>query len=131
MPRVDSPNGPMLQYASTTRIAIMADPTIDYYYVTTDEVGKRIAGYTVRGANGATLCKTMDDVEKVVGSPEKFVWASLDDARVHKTRQPEEHWGFATESVNVRHYDSESRKIVESEVKRDSVPFDRYDFADY
>jgi hypothetical protein len=27
----------------------MVDPTIDYCYVTTDEVGKRIAGYTVRG----------------------------------------------------------------------------------
>jgi hypothetical protein len=105
--------------------------TIDYCYVTTDEVGKRIAGYTVRDANGTTLCKTMDAVEKVVGSPEKFVWASLDDARVHLTRQPEESWGFATESVIVRHYDSESRKIVESEIKRDSVPFDRYDFAGY
>ena len=112
-------------------VATATDTAAHYCYVTTDEVGKRIAGYTVRGANGATLCKTMDDVEKVVGSPEKFVWASLDDARVHLTRQPEENWGFATESVNVRHYDSESRKIVESEVKRDSVPFDRCDFADY
>jgi hypothetical protein len=107
----------------------MVDPTIDYYYVTTDEVGKRIAGYTVRGANGTTLCQTMDAVENAVGSQEKFAWASLDDAKVHKTRQPDESWGFATESVTVRHYDSESRKIVESEVKRDSVPFDRYDFA--
>jgi hypothetical protein len=109
----------------------MVDPTIDYCYVTTDEVGKRIAGYTVRGANGTTLCQTMDDVEQVVTNPEAFVWASLDDAKVHKTRQPEENWGFATESVTVRHYDSESRKIVESEVERDSVPFDRYDFAGY
>jgi hypothetical protein len=109
----------------------MVDPTIDYCYVTTDEVGKRIAGYTVRGADGVVLCQTMDEVENVVGSQEKFAWASLDDAKVHYTRQPEENWGFATESVTVRHYDSESRKIVESEVKRDSVPFDRYDFADY
>jgi hypothetical protein len=107
------------------------DTAAHYCYVTTDEVGKRIAGYTVRGANGTTLCKTMDDVEKVVGSPEKFVWANLDDAKIHYTRQPGENWGFATESITVRHYDSESRKIVESEVKRDSVPFDRYDFADY
>lgn len=109
----------------------MAATTIDYCYVTTDEVGKRIAGYTVRSANGVTLCRTMDAVENVVGSQEKFAWASLDDAKVHYTRQPDENWGFATESVTVRHYDSESRKIVESEVKRDSVPFDRYDFAGY
>jgi hypothetical protein len=73
----------------------------------------------------------MADVEEMIGFPEAFVWASLDDAKVHYTRQPEENWGFATESVIVRHYDSESRKIVESEVKRDSVPFDRYDFAGY
>ena len=109
----------------------MVDPTIDYYYVTTDEVGKRIAGYTVRSADGVVLCQTMDAVENVVGSQEKFAWASLDDAKDHYTRQPDENWGFATESVIVRHYDSESRKIVESEVKRDSVPFDRYDFAGY
>lgn len=109
----------------------MVHTAIYYRYVTTDEVGKRIAGYTVRGANGTTLCKTMDDVEQIVVNPEAFVWASLDDAKVHYTRQPEENWGFATESVNVRHWDSASNRIIESEVKRDSVPFDRYDFADY
>lgn len=109
----------------------MAATTIDYCYVTTDEVGKRIAGYTVRSANGTTFCQTMDAVEQIVVNPDAFVWASLDDAKVHYTRQPDENWGFATESVIVRHYDSESRKIVESEVKRDSVPFDRYDFAGY
>jgi hypothetical protein len=105
--------------------------TIDYCYVTTDEVGQRIAGYTVRSANGTTLCRTMDAVEQIVANPEAFVWASLDDAKVHYTRQPEENWGFATESVIVRHWDSASKRIMVSDIKRDSVPFDRYDFADY
>lgn len=109
----------------------MTATTFGHFYVTTDEVGKRIAGYTVRHRGNTCLCATMADVEEMIGFPEAFVWASLDDAKVHYTRQPEENWGFATESVTVRHWDSASNRIIESEVKRDSVPFDRYDFADY
>jgi hypothetical protein len=38
----------------------MTATTFGQFYVTTDEVGKRIAGYTVRHRGNTYLCATMD-----------------------------------------------------------------------
>lgn len=84
------------------------------FTLTTDTVGNRIAGYTLRGPEGAEVFSTMHDVLlRVADVPAaQCVWASLADALIDLTWRQDQ-WGDFTTSQTVSYWaDGEVKKTT-------------------
>ena len=82
------------------------------YYVQTDEIGDWVESYTVWGSDGSRhICNTLEEVEKLTKSD--WCWVSLDDAKVHWTRQNS--WRGST-TVKARFWDPDSHKHTVTEM---------------
>ena len=76
------------------------------FLLQTDEVGSRIAGYTLTTPNGSFTYKTMEEVLAAVQDVpvEDCVWFSLADALIDLTWRQEQ-WGEGTTSQSIRYWD--------------------------
>ncbi len=92
-------------------------------FIYCDEVGSRIAGFTVWDSQGSRLYTTMAEV--VASESGDGAWASLEEAMVYFSRMPEADWGDFTEMVTVRYWDGASRSVREIGIRRTSTPWDR------
>ena len=83
------------------------------FTLTTDTVGNRIAGYTLRSLEGSEVFSTMQDVLlRVQDVPTaKCVWASLADALIDLTWRQDQ-WGEGTISQTVTYWDGEVKKTT-------------------
>ena len=84
------------------------------FTLTTDTVGSRIAGYTLRGCDLVETFPTMQDVLLAVQDvpAAQCVWASLADALIDLTWRQDQ-WGEGTMSQTVRYWaDGEVKKTT-------------------
>ena len=84
------------------------------FTLTTDTVGNRIAGYTLRGEGEAQAFKTMEDVLLAVQDvpAAQCVWASLADALIDLTWRQDQ-WGEGTISQTIGYWaDGEVKKTT-------------------
>ena len=84
--------------------------------VHTDEVGNRVAGFTVQTAEGSRCVPTLE----AVAALGEGVWASEADLRVWISREPA-YWGEHAISATFRVADHLGRQVREVEVIRAEV----------
>ena len=96
--------------------------TTDAKLVYADEVGGRIAGFTVRSAAGVELCRTIEQLEAIGAT----AWATSIELLIWLSRTPE-FWGDGTTSAKFKVWDWESEQVREVTVPRKGceTPFDR------
>jgi len=87
--------------------------TTDVKLVFADEVGGRIAGFTVRSAAGVELCRTVEQLEEIGAT----AWASSMELLIWLSRTPE-FWGHGTTSAKFKVWDWESEQVREVTVPR-------------
>ena len=87
-----------------------------------DEVGNRIAGFTVRSAAGVELCRTVEQLEAIGAT----AWATSVELLIWLSRTPE-FWGHGTTSAKFKVWDRQSEQVQEVTVPRKGceTPFDR------
>ena len=87
-----------------------------------DEVGSRIAGFTVRSAAGVELCRTVEQLEAIGAT----AWATSVELLIWLSRTPE-FWGHGTTSAKFKVWDRQSEQVQEVTVPRRGceTPFDR------
>lgn len=71
-----------------------------------DEVGDRIAGFTVRSAEGVELVRTVEEVEATGAT----AWASSIELLIWLSRTPQ-FWGDCTESARFQVWDSQAQEV--------------------
>jgi hypothetical protein len=87
--------------------------TTDTKLVYADEVGGRIAGFTVRSAAGVELCRTVQELE-AIGA---IAWATSIELLIWLSRTPE-FWGHGTTSAKFKVWDRQSEQVREVTVPR-------------
>ena len=87
-----------------------------------DEVGDRIAGFTVRSDAGVELCQTVQQLEAIGAT----AWATSVELLIWLSRTPE-FWGHGTTSAKFNVWDQQSGQVLEVTVPRKGceTPFDR------
>jgi hypothetical protein len=87
-----------------------------------DEVGGRIAGFTVRGAAGVELCRTVEQLEAIGAT----AWATSVELLIWLSRTPE-FWGHGTTSAKFKVWDWQAEQVREVTVPRKGceAPLDR------
>lgn len=100
--------------------------TSDLKLVYADEIGERLAGFTVRSASGVELCKTTEELEAIGGT----AWASSVELLIWLSRSPG-FWGDFATSARFKVWDQQSRKVIEVTVPRKGCeqPFSREDLS--
>jgi hypothetical protein len=78
-----------------------------------DEVGGRIAGFTVRSAAGVELCRTVEELEEIGAT----AWATSIELLIWLSRTPE-FWGHGTTSAKFKVWDWQSEQVREVTVPR-------------
>ena len=78
-----------------------------------DEVGGRIAGFTVRGAAGVELCRTVEQLEAIGAT----AWANSVELLIWLSRTPE-FWGHGTTSAKFKVWDWKAEQVRELTVPR-------------
>lgn len=88
-----------------------------------DEVGDRIAGFTVRGSTGVELCRTVEQLEEIGAT----AWATSVELLIWLSRTPE-FWGHGTTSAKFNVWDWQAEQVREVTVPRKGceTPFDRW-----
>jgi hypothetical protein len=96
--------------------------TTDTKLVYADEVGGRIAGFTVRSAAGVELGRTVEQLEAIGAT----AWATSIELLIWLSRTPE-FWGHGTTSAKFKVWDWQSEQVMEVTVPRKGceTPFDR------
>ena len=79
-----------------------------------DEVGGKIAGFTVRGASGGVeLCRTVEQLEAIGAT----AWATSVELLIWLSRTPE-FWGHGTTSAKFKVWDWQAEQVREVTVPR-------------
>jgi hypothetical protein len=87
-----------------------------------DEVGSRIAGFTVRSATGVELCHTIEQLEAIGAT----AWATSIELLIWLSRTPE-FWGQGATSAKFKVWDWQAKQVREVTVPRKGceAPFNR------
>ncbi len=88
-----------------------------------DEVGNRIAGFTVRGAGTVELCSTVEQLQEIGAT----AWANCVELLIWLSRTPE-FWADHATSATFMVWDAQAQEVQEVTVPRkgSETPFDRW-----
>jgi hypothetical protein len=87
--------------------------TTDVKLVFADEVGGRIAGFTVHSAAGVELCRTVQELESIGAT----AWATSIELLIWLSRTPE-FWGHGTASAKFKVWDQQTEQVRDVTVPR-------------
>lgn len=95
----------------------------DIKMVFADEVGDRIAGFTVRGSGTVAVCETVDQLQEIGAT----AWATSVELLIWLSRTPE-FWADAATSAKFMVWDWQAEQVREVTVPRKGceAPFDRW-----
>lgn len=87
-----------------------------------DEVGNRIAGFTVRSAAGVELCRTVEQLEEIGAT----AWANSVELLIWLSRTPA-FWADCATSASFKVWDRQAQAVRDVTVPRKGceTPFDR------
>ena len=87
-----------------------------------DEVGSRIAGFTVRSVDGVELCETVQQLDEIGAT----AWADSVELLIWLSRTPK-FWGDFTTSAQFLVWNQQSQSVHKVTVPRKGceLPFDR------